>query len=76
MQGNTIIEGGRAGVTLTSATGTAAYGTVTYSSDPSTLPSGAVTLEQLQGNQLLVQTPSGPKITLCGPQAARSCFGA
>ena len=70
MSGNTIAEGGRAAIsfqTVNTSSGTA-YGRVTSSSDPSTVPFG--TLEMMLKPYGMAELRSGDQVvtTVCGPQ--------
>ena|SRR5579864_4842250 len=76
MQGNNIVSGGHATFGLATASGGIAHGTISYSTDPSTMPLGPVTLDLAAGDELIVSPGSAPQITLCGPQAVASCYGA
>lgn len=76
IQGNTVVDGGQAAFVLADGSSGVAHGTVTYTTDPSTLPEGPLTVSLAAGDELLVSTPTGPHITLCGAQAQAGSCGA
>ena len=76
MQGNNIISGGQGTIVLTTASAGVARGNVTYSTDGTTLPVGPIMLNLAAGDELLVTPRVGQTITLCGPHADPSCYGA
>lgn len=73
INGNDIVYGGNAPFALSSASGEAARGTVTSSTDPATLPKGPVTLTLQPGGTLEV-APSG--MVFCGPGSSPGACGA
>jgi hypothetical protein len=72
--GNEIIDGGYATLTLTQRSGGSATGIVASSTDPSTLPSGPVSLQLGSNDLLYVHTSTSAAAHaydyLCGQQAA------
>jgi hypothetical protein len=71
--GNQIIDGGSAQLRLTSVQGSVAYGQVSYTTDPKTVPLGALIVRLVTGDHLQFGSVGQP---LCGPTAPTDSCGA